>query len=97
MKQSFAETLQVISFKNDVYILQGRSLRKGTIISKSHIFSTILTITQSPYQLTFLLKMLLATVRRINLKMFASIGLVVFATQQHKTNTFSRLIIEIQL
>ena len=28
---------------------------------------------------------------------FVSIGLVVFATQQHDTNTFSRLIIEIQL
>ena len=35
--------------------------------------------------------------RRINLKSFVSIGLVVFATQQHKTNTFSRLIIEIML
>ena len=29
-------------------------------------------------------------IRRINLKSFVSIGLVVFATQQHKTNTFSR-------
>ena len=36
-------------------------------------------------------------IRRINLKSFDSIGLVFFATQQHKTNTFSRLIIEIQL
>ena len=35
-------------------------------------------------------------IRRINPKSFDSIGLVVFATQQHKTNTFSRLIIEIQ-
>ena len=36
-------------------------------------------------------------IRRINLKRFVSIGLVVFATQQHKTNTFSKIIIEIQL
>ena len=35
--------------------------------------------------------------RRINLKKGVSIGPVVFAAQQHKTNTFIRLIIEIQL
>ena len=67
---------------------------------KNHTFSTIQTITQSPYQLTFCLFEDVTGYldnRRINLKSFVSIKLVVFATQQHKTNTFSRLIIEIQL
>ena len=36
-------------------------------------------------------------IRRINLKSVVSIGDVVFATQEHKTNAISRLIIEIQL
>ena len=33
----------------------------------------------------------------INLKSFVSFGLVDFATQKHKTNTFKKSIIEIQL
>ena len=32
MKQYFAVTLQVISFKNNVYFLYGQSYRKGTLI-----------------------------------------------------------------
>ena len=76
-------------------------LEKRYLISKSHTFSTIKTITQSPYQLKFFFLFEDVTgyrdIRRINLKSFVSIKLVVFATQQHKTNTFSRLLIEIQL
>ena len=44
MKQYFAETLQVISFKNDVYFLQERSKSKGTLISKSHTFCSTETL-----------------------------------------------------
>ena len=59
------------------------------------------TITQSLNQLTLCLFEDVTgyrDIRRINLKsFFFSIELVVFATQQHKTNTFSRLIIKIQL
>ena len=36
-----AETLQVISFKNDVYFLHRRSKSKDTLILNSHTFSTI--------------------------------------------------------
>ena len=41
INRGFAETLQVISFKNDLYFLHRRSQNKGTLISKSHAFSTI--------------------------------------------------------
>ena len=53
--------------------------------------------TQNPYQLTFLFVTGYRDIRRIKLNFFVSIGLVVFATQQHKKTTISRLIIEIQL
>ena len=36
INQGFAEALQVISFQNDLYVLHGRSLNKGNLISKSH-------------------------------------------------------------
>ena len=69
-------------------------------LKKPHFFYDI-TITQSPKQLTFICLFEDVTGYRdisgINLKSFVSIRLGVFATQQHKTNTFSRLIIENQL
>ena len=37
-KPKFNEALKVISFQNDLYVLHGRSLSKGTIISKIHTF-----------------------------------------------------------
>ena len=64
MKQYFAETLQLISFKNDVYFLHGRSYRNGTLISKSHTFFFDINQNTEPLSInTFVcLKMLLATV-----------------------------------
>ena len=34
--QGFVETLQIIAFQNDGYILHRPTPRKGTLISKSH-------------------------------------------------------------
>ena len=36
INQGFAETLQVISYQNDLYVLHRRIPSKGTLISKSH-------------------------------------------------------------
>ena len=61
---NFAETLQVISFKNDVYFLHGRSKSKDTLISKtSHFFYDIKYIKETlPIYGFVCLMMLLATV-----------------------------------
>ena len=86
MKQYFAETLQV-----DVH-----RRRKGTLISKSHIFYDLNHNTEPLSINVFVcVKMLLAKVIKKNKPQKICFHRTRrFATQQHKTNTFSRLIIE---
>ena len=98
MKQYFAENLQVISFKKWRVILAWmKSEKRYPHFKKLHFF---FQINHNSEPLSINMFCLFEDVkgyrdiRRINLKIFISIGLVDFDTPQHKTN---RLIIEIQL
>ena len=42
IKKGFAETLQLISFQNDSFVLYRRNLSRGTRTSKINTFTTIL-------------------------------------------------------
>ena len=55
MKHFFAQTLQFISFKNDVYFLQGQIWIKGNLISKSHTFLRYKTFNREVTNLRFCL------------------------------------------
>ena len=63
---------------------------------KSHFFYDINHNTE-PLSINVFVTGCCDIIRRIDLKSFDFIGLIVFATLQHTTNTFSRLIIEVQL
>ena len=98
IKQYFAETLKVFHLKWRVFLAWTKLKKRYPHSKKSHFFYDI---NQNTEPLSFNVFCLFEDVtgyrdiRRINLKSFVSIGLIVFATQQHKTNTFGRLIIEI--
>ena len=88
MMQYIAETLQVILFKNDVYFLQKRYPH----FKKSDFCYDINNNTEPLSIIVFFFEDVTGyrDIRRINLKSCVSIGLVIFATQIHKTNTYSR-------
>ena len=88
MRQYFAETLQVISFKNDVYFLHGRSREKAPSLKKITPFLQYKLFKRDAINLGFCVFEDVTDYRdwrRGNLKSFVLIGLFGFATQVHKT------------
>ena len=85
MKQYFAETMQVNSFKNDVYLLARTKIEKRyPHFKKSHFFYDIKYSTETLSIYVFCLFEDVTDyrdLRGINFKSFVSIGLFVFATQ----------------
>ena len=41
MEETLAQTLRIVSFQKDTYVLHKRSPNKGNLVSKRHILATV--------------------------------------------------------